>query len=1449
MIVKTTFLLVSFFVLSFVSFAQNSCPSIDKRNNGNGQWSSAPGDFRPSYTQNNPVPTNINGTKYQKLTVNPSSKAGELVLNWANLDVNNLPVITKAWYTNTSNSTSALSTVFGPPSVAIPGETKATYCYYGANLPTTGTLTLEYSDPQTQLPIYICAFNLANNQSVATPNITAAYPKITTHPASIAVLANGAVTFSVVATSAVSYKWQFSSNGTTWSDVDGADFSASANQLTVLNRANYNNYFFRAIVTNLYGSVTSNAAKLTIEQLPTAVFTSAVNCDNVNLKTVSIKLTGKTPFKLTYNINNGANVVVNNITSTSYSLPVSNLGVKTTINLVEVSDAKYTNTQLSGQTTFSAYKKDGLVANTVTLTDEDKNVVFNLSGSTYKTVNIQSGTRVFPNFAPLSNQSVTNNQVSFALNNDGTTPGTYDFILTLANDNGTCINKLSSYVVTKQNKLQITKQPVSQTYLENGTATFTVSSVYATSFLWQYSFNDGLTWNDIKKGGNFTKVTKDTLEIANRLYYKKNRFRVVFYGKYENVTSASVLLTVDRKPLAFFEGTKKCVTPKTKNAIVYMKGIAPFKITYTVNNGAPITITNITKEVYTITVDSTITTMKLINVSDARFANVPLDSSNTIAFYNKPSYTTSLKAACLNDTSAELTLTGKTPAKFFNLTTGDNPILGFATIQNKVYSSIGKFTLPRNVAIGSYGFIVSGNDGNCSSDDVKVNLTIKELPIVVASASKYTINQGETISLTGSGGDSYIWTPKYTLSDSVGATVNATPSKTTTYTMSGFKNGCYGKDTVKINVNTLPSSSLCSPITVTVLPEDIRKATCTSTADGQITFTIANGSSNNKYRLRKKNEDGTFTVLTTPAFAPLNNTEGEAKTITVSNLTKGNYDLFAFCGQDAKVTKVYNFSISSLCDTTTNNGGGNSSNQNYTCKDMSLTIENTDINPITCDNVYGSVTFTVSGGAPNFTYRLRKHNPDNTFTIVSNPVFVSIGNLALETKRVTIDELPEGEYELYVYCSQDVTYFKSLSFSIYKENCKSVLKDVISYYSFDKNNSDSLKRALAPEVVGAVKTNDNYGNLTGAYRIYNATDKLTFTNFVDIDTLTNYTVSFWYKLLELPRYNNSTLISIPNGSSSKRFEVLADKNGNLKVQFGAADNSILNNTSFKVEPGTWNQMVLTHAQDSDRVYINDELIATYASNILSNNGSDLIVGFDGRNKTLRFLFDELKLSAKTISYQDVKDNFYADVRENCTGIRLNIEVLGSTIKFVVSNGSTNNKYRIRKKDSKGNFVTISKQAFISLYNKLGESKSISLTSLSPGIYDIYAYCGSDSKKYQGYEFIVDNNGNASIYRKITPTETIDISTENAQEVKEEIYLNVYPNPVDNIINIDIIGANPTVQKDIKLISSNGVLVHSESFTGSENSSTINVENLRAGVYILEVHLEDNRVERKQIVIN
>ena len=88
-----------------------------------------------------------------------------------------------------------------------------------------------------------------------------AKPTITTQPTNVTVAAGASATFKVVASGAgLTYQWQYSKTGTTWTNKTGAT-SAS---YTVTAKESYNGMLYRCIVTNAGGSVTSGTAKLTV---------------------------------------------------------------------------------------------------------------------------------------------------------------------------------------------------------------------------------------------------------------------------------------------------------------------------------------------------------------------------------------------------------------------------------------------------------------------------------------------------------------------------------------------------------------------------------------------------------------------------------------------------------------------------------------------------------------------------------------------------------------------------------------------------------------------------------------------------------------------------------------------------------------------------------------------------------------------------------------------------------------------------------------------------------------------------------------------------------------------------------------------------------------------------------------------------------------------------------
>lgn len=94
-----------------------------------------------------------------------------------------------------------------------------------------------------------------------------------------------------------------------------------------------------------------------------------------------------------------------------------------------------------------------------------------------------------------------------------------------------------------------------------------------------------------------------------------------------------------------------------------------------------------------------------------------------------------------------------------------------------------------------------------SSTRLAVVLTQHALPTVVASAD-VSICPGESIQLSASGADTYTWSPATGLSSASGTPVDANPTLTTTYTVTGTdSNGCKNTDSVTVTVKAKPATS------------------------------------------------------------------------------------------------------------------------------------------------------------------------------------------------------------------------------------------------------------------------------------------------------------------------------------------------------------------------------------------------------------------------------------------------------------------------------------------------------------------------------------------------------------------------------------------------------------------------------------------------------------------
>ncbi|MCU0433177.1 MAG: choice-of-anchor I family protein [Bacteroidia bacterium] len=90
-----------------------------------------------------------------------------------------------------------------------------------------------------------------------------------------------------------------------------------------------------------------------------------------------------------------------------------------------------------------------------------------------------------------------------------------------------------------------------------------------------------------------------------------------------------------------------------------------------------------------------------------------------------------------------------------------------------------------------------------------VSVTVNALPSITATASNSAVCNGNPVTLTVAGGNTYNWMP----GNVSGASVSVNPSATTTYSVTGTNTvtGCSNTATLTINVSATPTVSITSP--------------------------------------------------------------------------------------------------------------------------------------------------------------------------------------------------------------------------------------------------------------------------------------------------------------------------------------------------------------------------------------------------------------------------------------------------------------------------------------------------------------------------------------------------------------------------------------------------------------------------------------------------------------
>jgi|GEM_PF-1854807 len=488
-----------FLLLSLSVFAQSldvtTCPVLVRRANGNGGASKAAGIF-PGYGQNNPVAANVVGTSYQTVPYAPSSKTGDLTLAWTTTGtpVVNVPVVTRVWIIPKGSTTPVLSSIaFGPPAppVLASGTTyNVLYNFYIQNIPPTGTIIIEFTDPQTNQPVNLCAYDLGSNSN--TSATVSCAPTITTQPSNVSICGSATANFSITALGVVSYQWQVASSAdtttATWSNVsNGANYSgATTSSLTISNATSLNGKYYRVVLTGNSGCGTTNskAVLLLARPLPTATFTNAAAVCGLTSQTLGVTLTGTAPWTITYS-NGSTTTTVNNITSSPYYFTVSP-AAQTTYTLTSVADAYCSNSSLTGATSTTLYPTptaSSVSATAVCLGSTSFNLAYSATNAT--TYSITAGTRAMPGFTAVTNAALSASPLVVTIPGSGYSAGTYDFNLTVRNSTSGCVSAVVPFTLVV-NPVPAVSASASAYTVCSGTSV-TLNAAGASTYSWSSS--------------------------------------------------------------------------------------------------------------------------------------------------------------------------------------------------------------------------------------------------------------------------------------------------------------------------------------------------------------------------------------------------------------------------------------------------------------------------------------------------------------------------------------------------------------------------------------------------------------------------------------------------------------------------------------------------------------------------------------------------------------------------------------------------------------------------------------------------------------------------------------------------------------------------------------------------------------------------------------------------
>ena len=359
-------------------------------------------------------------------------------------------------------------------------------------------------------------------------------PAITMQPSSATITAGQTATFSVAATGSTPMTYQWTGNGIL---IGGA---TSSSYTTPVVPTSANGAQLRVTVSNSAGSVTSNAANLTVNAtaVPPAVAPaittqpSSMTISSGQSATFSVATTGSTPMTYQWSMNG---TQISGATFSSYTTPAETASANSSQFKVTVSNSAGSATSTTAILTVNAPAVPPAVAPAITTQPSSITIT---AGQTATFSVAVTGTSPMA-YLWYKNGTAINGATSstYATPAETTSDNNAQFDVVVSNTAGTATSNAATLTVNAAvTAPAITTQPSSQTVTAGQTATFTVGATGTSPMTYQWS----------KNGAAISGATSSTYTTPAETTGDNNaKFTAVVTNSAGSATSNAATLTVN----------------------------------------------------------------------------------------------------------------------------------------------------------------------------------------------------------------------------------------------------------------------------------------------------------------------------------------------------------------------------------------------------------------------------------------------------------------------------------------------------------------------------------------------------------------------------------------------------------------------------------------------------------------------------------------------------------------------------------------------------------------------------------------------------------------------------------------------------------------------------------------------------------------------------------------